>query len=282
MLDRRSVLRSGTAITALAICGNAVAKTKGAPLSPEAVKLNGLFDAFVNETLDRSPELVTSLGLDKGARAYQKSMLADRSPAEIAALKRINADQLARLRTIKRETLAGMDAVNYDAVLYGLKQQEETDKRFRYGAIGASAPYVLYQLGGAYHDVPDFLDSQHRIADKADADDYLARLAMLGTVLDQERETAEHDFALGIVPPDFVLARTLEQMTKLRRAETSPLVESVARRVKEKRIAGDYAGQAERIVCEIVHPALERQIALLKSRQPKAVHYAGVWRLKDG
>jgi uncharacterized protein (DUF885 family) len=243
-----------------------------------------LFGVFMNETLDRSPEFVTSLGLDKGTRAYQKGLLANRSLDEIAALKRLNTSQLARLSTINRTALAGMDAINYDVILYGLKQQEETDKRFQFGAIGAGAPYVLYQLGGAYQSTPDFLDSQHQVATKTDADDYLARLAAFGAVLDQEREAAEHDIALGIVPPDFVLARTLEQMTKLRGqpAEKSPLVDSVARRAREKKIAGDYAGQAARIVSEMVYPALDRQIALLKSQQPKAVHDAGVWRLKDG
>ncbi len=284
MLDRRSVLRSGTAITMLALSGGAWAKTKAAPLSPEAIKLNALFDAFMGEMLDRAPEFVTSLGLDKGTRAYQKSLLANRSPDEIAALKQLHASQLARLRGVERKALSGTDAVNYDAVLYDLKQVENSDKRFQYGALGAAAPYVLNQLGGAYHDAPDFLDSQHQITNRADADDYLARLAALGTVLDQERETAQHDVALGIVPPDFVLARTLEQMTKMRGqpAEKSPLVDSVARRAKEKKIAGDYAGQATRIVGESVYPALDQQIALLKSLQPKAVHDAGVWRLKDG
>ena len=176
MLDRRSVLRSGTAITLLAVSGGALARTKPAKVNPEAVKLNALFDAFMDEALDRSPEFVTSLGLDTGKRAYQKSMLANRSLAEIAALKQLNTSQLGRLRTVNRGALAGMDAVNYDVVLYGLEQQENTDKRFQYGALGAGAPYVLYQLGGAYHDAPDFLDGQHRIANKTDADDYLARL----------------------------------------------------------------------------------------------------------
>jgi len=282
MLDRRAVLRSATALTVLAVSGDAFAKTKSVKASPGAVKLNALFNAFMDEVLDRSPELVTSLGLDKGPRAYQKSLLANRSPDEIAALKRLNTSQLARLSAINRGALTGMDGVNYDVVLYGLQQQAETDKRFQFGAIGAGAPYVLYQLGGAYHDVPDFLDSQHQIAAKSDADDYLARLAAFAAVLDQEREAAAHDIALGIVPPDFVLARTLEQMTKLRAAEKSPLVDSISRRVKEKKIAGDVAGQAKRIVDEMVNPALDRQIALLKSLQPNAVHDAGVWRLKDG
>ncbi|MGA7711792.1 MAG: DUF885 family protein [Rhizomicrobium sp.] len=280
MLDRRSVLRSGTALTMLAASGSAFAK----PAPPEAAKLNALFDTFMSEALDRQPEGVTSLGLDTGSRAYQKGLLANRSLDEIAALKQLNVSQLTRLSAIDRKALSGMDGVNYDVILYGCQQQAQTDKRFQYGAIGTGAPYVLYQLGGTYQSVPDFLDSQHQIVSKTDADDYLARLSAFGTAMDQEREAAEHDIALGIVPPDFVLARTLEQMTKLRGtpAEKSPLVESLARRVKQKKIAGDYAGQAARIVGEIVYPALERQMTLLKSLQPKAVHDAGVWRLKDG
>ena len=282
MLDRRSVLRSGTALTMLAASGLSLRQNCAA--SPEAAKLNALFDTFMSEALDRQPEGVTSLGLDTGNRAYQKSLLANRSLDEIAALKQLNVSQLTRLSAIDRKDLSGMDGVNYDVILYGCQQQAQTDKRFQYGAIGTGAPYVLYQLGGAYQSVPDFLDSQHQIVNKTDADDYLARLSAFGTAMDQEREAAEHDIALGIVPPDFVLARTLEQMTKLRGtpAEKSPLVDSLARRVKEKKIAGDYAGQAARIVNEIVYPALERQMALLKGLQPKAVHDAGVWRLKDG
>ena len=232
MLDRRSVLRSGTALTMLAASGSAFAK----PAPPEAAKLNALFDTFMSEALDRQPEGVTSLGLDTGSRAYQKGLLANRSLDEIAALKQLNVSQLTRLSAIDRKALSGMDGVNYDVILYGCQQQAQTDKRFQYGAIGTGAPYVLYQLGGAYQSVPDFLDSQHQIVSKTDADDYLARLSAFGTAMDQEREAAEHDIALGIMPPDFVLARTLEQMTKLRGtpAEKSPLVELLARRVKAK------------------------------------------------
>jgi len=282
MLDRRSVLRSGIAV--LAVSGAAMAKTNPKSVNPEAVKLGALCDAFMDETLDASPELATALGLDTGPRSYEKGMLADHSLAAVAALKELNTSQLARLRAVKRDALTGVDGVNDDVLLYGLAQQEEADKRFQYGSPGAGAPYVVYQLGGAYQSVPDFLDSQHQIANKQDADDYLARLAAFATALDQECEVARHDIALGVVPPDFVLKSTLDQMAKLRGqpAAKSPLVESVARRVKQKKIAGDYAGQAARIVDEMVYPALDRQIALLKSLQPKAVHDAGVWRLPDG
>ena len=80
-----------------------------------------MFDAFMGDVIDQAPEFATSLGIDKGDRAYQKFMVGDRSLAQVEFFKRMNTDQLARLKTIHRAKLTGMDAVNYDVVLYGLR-----------------------------------------------------------------------------------------------------------------------------------------------------------------
>lgn len=288
MLDRRTVLMRGAATAALIatpVFAKAAAAAATAPAAnSEAAKMNAMFDAFMNDLFDQAPEFTTNLGIDKGDRAYQKFMVGDRSLAQVEFFKRMNTEQLARLKTIRRDKLSGMDAVNCDVVLYGLEQQEDDNKRFNYGGGGVGGPYVLSQLTGSYQQAPDFLDSQHGIEVKDDADAYLARLSGFASVLDEEREVAEHDVALGVTPPDFVLVRALDQMSKLRNvpAEKSPMVESVARRAKEKNIPGDYAGVATRLLNQRVYPALDRQIAFLKSLQPKAVHDAGVWRLPDG
>jgi uncharacterized protein (DUF885 family) len=285
MLDRRTVLLSGAASAALAVTP-VLAKAAAAVAAPnaEAAKMNTMFDAFMDEVIDQAPEFATSLGIDKGDRAYQKSMVGDRSLEQVEFFKRMNTDQLNRLKTINRSALTGMDAVNYDVVLYGLQQQEDDGKRFASYSNGVGGPYIISQLTGSYSQAPDFLDSQHSIETKSDADAYLSRLSEFGTTLDQEREVAEHDIAQGIIPPDFVLSRALEQMTKLRgvAADKSPMVDSVVRRTKEKKIDGKYQEIATRLVEQRVYPALDRQIALLKSLQAKAVHDAGVWRLKDG
>ena len=44
----------------------------------------------------------------------------------------------------------------------------------------------------------------------------------------------------------------------------------------------NWATPAAKILNEKVYPALDRQIALIKSLQPKATHDAGVWKLPDG
>jgi len=275
MLNRRAVLLSTAALLASPALA---APAKGGSA------LNTLFDQFMKENLDNSPFTVTQLGLDTGARTYQKSLSDDSSLAGIARNKAITASQLARLTAFDRSALSPKDAVSYDVILYGLKTSAAANARFAYGPGGAGQPYILSQLSGSYNQGPSFLDNQHTIQTKADADAYLARLEGFAVLLDQEVETTRHDVARGVIPPDFALAKTLLQMNQLRSPapEKSPLTESVARRTREKNISGDWSGPAAKIVKDKFYPALERQIALVKEMQKHAVHDAGVWRLPDG
>jgi len=288
MLNRRNILLSGAATAAVASFTSPLraASAAMAPLPPnaEAQRMYVLFDAFVQQGFDRSPETTTTLGLDTGARAYEKSKLDDRSLAALAGDKTTNTAQLKQLLTIDRTKLEGMDAINYDVVQFNLQTGEAANQRYDYGPGGAGAPYIISQLTGAYDGIPDFLDSQHQIAVKSDADAYLSRLEAFAVAMDQEDAVVRHDMALGTIPPDFALAKTLEQMTKFRAtaADQSVLVTSVARRAKDKNIPDDYAAQATKIVVEKVYPALDRQIALVKDMQAHATHDAGVWKLKDG
>lgn len=268
MLNRRELLATSAAFAAMP------AEAQTPP--------NALYEAFIGEILQAQPELATSLGLDTGAKAGLRRRLASRSLKARNDAKALTASMLRRMRKLDRPVLKGLEATNYDAIAYGQEQDDAAGRRFAYGNL--YLPYVVHQLGGAYHDLPDFLDSQHPVENKTDADDYLARLAGLGTAIDEESETVRHDVGLGVVPPDFVIAATLKQLKALRTStpEASVLVKSIARRTQEKHIHGDYTGQAAKIVAERIHPALDRQIALIEGLKAKAVHEAGVWRLRDG
>lgn len=277
-MDRRTMM-IGTGFAA------AFAAARALPQSTDNSKLlNALFDQFMKENLDISPLFVTRLGMDTGARAKQKSEIDDGSEAGIERNKALTASQLARLRAFDRASLSASDAVSYDVVIYGLRTNDAANNAFRYGTGGAGQPYVLTQLDGSYQRLPSFLDNQHTIETKADADAYIARLAGFATRLNQEVEVARHDLAMGVTPPDFALAKTLVQMQALRAPppEKSSLTASVVRRTEEKKIPGDYAQQASRVVKDKIYPALERQIAVVTEMQKKATHDAGVWRLPEG
>lgn len=277
--DRRQVLwlAAAAAASMSVTARRALAQTPGE-------KLNALFDSFVAANLDASPEESTSLGLDAGARAWARAKLDERSLASIAATKQRVSDQLKRLLAFDRASLRGADQVNYDVVLFCLQSADAANKRYHYGPGNAAAPYVISPLTGAYGAIPGFLDGQHPVASRADAEAYLSRLAAFATALDQEIEVVRHDAARGCQPPDFALAKTLDQIAKLRSVEPreAGLVTSLARRAKEQNISGDYAGEAVKIVNEKVYPALARQLALVKELQARATHDAGIWKLRNG
>ena len=277
MLNRRTVLISSGA--ALALAGSASA----APASGAEAQLNKALDDIFAQTLAESPELATSLGLDKGAHADAKAKLSRGSLADIERRRRLTAAQLARLRGIDRKALTGMPAVNYDSVLYDLDMTDRANRRFAYGSEGGGSPYVLSQITGAWQSVPDFLDSQHTIETRADCEAYVARLGEFARQMDEELVTTRRDVGLGVIPPDFCIAGALSGMKTLHAAaDKSTLVSSVADRAKAKGIAGDWTREATAVYEGKVLPALDRQMALLESLKGKATHDAGVWRLPDG
>ncbi|WP_174241401.1 DUF885 family protein [Caulobacter sp. S45] len=263
----------------------ALSRAEAQPATSSAsAQLKALFDQFMAEDLDHSPETVTSLGLDKGARAAQKFKLDDGSLAATADAKRRNAEQLRKLMAIDRGALSGQDVVDYDSVLYVTDIQDQANRAFNYGGGGSGAPYVVSQLTGAYQSVPDFLDSQHTVETKADVDAYLSRLEGFAVAVDQDSEQVRHDIGLGVFPPDFILDKTLIQLKALRDAtpDKSNLVQSLVRRAKDKHIPGDYADVAARIYTGKVQPALDRQIAMMSDLRGHAVHDAGIARLPQG
>ncbi|WP_189486239.1 DUF885 domain-containing protein [Asticcacaulis endophyticus] len=282
MFDRRQLLISAAAVagaSSLPLRANAAAT-----VNDTVGAMNALFDRIMQHRLQRFPEEATSLGLDKGALAGSKRRLSEVSLKALEADRATTVGFLSELRAINRTALSGMDVVNYDTVAFTLATAAEGDRQFNYGAASSGEPYVISQLTGSYQQTPDFLDSQHVIADKADADAYIARLDQLAGVMDGELEIARHDAGLGVTPPDFAIDKALGMLKGLAAtpAAQSVLVQSVAGRAHDKGIAGNYAAQATAIYEQKIQPAMARQITFLESVRPAASHEAGVWRLPKG
>jgi len=287
VIDRRQFVAAAGSFAAVAVTsslgrGAIAAAPPATPAGADVTtRLNALFDEFMDERLRKNPEQATFLGLDKGKLAWAKSKLTDASLARSRELKQENAARIKRLKAFGRDRLSGSDLANFDTVMFQMETIARTEP-FDYGEL--TRPYVISQLTGAYQSVPNFLDRQHRIENKEDADAYLARLHAFATVLDQETERLHHDAGVKVVPPDFLIERTLEQMSTLRNAAPaeSILSTSVAKRTHSLGIAGDYGGNAAHIVETEVYPALDRQMKSLRELLPGAVHDAGVGRLPQG
>ena len=278
MLDRRQLLASGVAAATLATAPGARAASGG------SARLTAMLDAFFQENLQRQPENATQLGLDRGANAGLRFKVEDVSTRGMAAESALNRDQMRRLKTIDRSKLTGMDAVNYDTVLYVAETTQPILDLDIGGRDGFSPScYVLSPITGAYQRMPNFLDENHRVETASDAEAYLARLDGFATALDANTDRFRHDAGQGVVPPDFLLDITIGQLAALRTTgDKSDLTLSLDRRARKKGLGEAYGPRAAQIYDGKVGPALDRQIAALKAARPGAVHDAGIWRFKQG
>jgi uncharacterized protein (DUF885 family) len=275
VIDRRSFLAAGAALVA----------TPAWAQGSEDARLRARLDAIFEALVDDSPEFATGLGLDKGARAPLKARLDDYSLAAKARRLERARGWLADLRGVNRDALSASSKVDYDVVVYHLDRQVYGGDRYKFGSTGRNyAPYVLSQQNGVYSDVPDFLDSQHRVTTVEDAEAYLSRLSGFAVAMDQDLERLRHDVALGVVPPDFTCDLTLAQLRALRNqpAEQTVMVTSIAKKAADAKLPGDWAGRANRIVFSEVFPALDRQIAAVTELKRRARPDTGAWALPDG
>ncbi len=242
-------------------------------------------DALAWQMLELGPEGATSFKIDTGDRAALRSRLGDRSVAgqqQMAALLREGLKQVARLDSPALDPATRTSlAVVKSAFSVGLD-----GFALPYGdvAVGGwrNTPYVVVQNVGSYLDIPRFLDSEHPVKTATDAEAYLARLAQFPAVLDGELDRIRQARGKGLVPPAFLLDKTIRQMemTIKDASEGGGLVSSLTARAKD--LPGDWDRRARAIVTGPVLAALTRQLEELKIQRAMATMDAGLWARPHG
>ena len=281
-MDRRNFLVASGGVTLglplVAASQSISAQTTG----PGDAALNAVFDRIFDRIVTSSPGFATGLGLDKGDKAPLRRTF-DPKPYPEA-----RAEEVARLREAKAAleaiapaSLSEAARVNREIVLYDIDTDLVAPTRFDLDSV--QGPYLITQQDGAYFNIPDFLDSAHPIETAADAEAYLSRLAEFPRILDFETDEQKRQAARGYLAPAWSLEMALGQMAKLREqpAASSGMVESLVRRAAEKKISGDWAGRAARIVANEIYPALDRQAAALRTLLPTTRPGDGATRLPN-
>lgn len=277
-LDRRSLI-AGAGLAALGASLPAFARE-----SADA-RLDTLLTQQFWAGLRDDPTSAATLGLDTGAEAMLRSRFPDWSAAARAARNHRIDSNLVALRQIDRAALGDAARVSYDSAEFDLTARQRL-ARFPYHSGGfahRAGPYAVTQLGGFYTGVSTFLDSQHPVKTKADADAYIARMAATSALLDDDSAIVRANAAMGVVAPRFILEQALQQLARLRDgdAASKTIVASIARRSKDIGLAG-YGARALAIFEGPIRAALTRQIDTLTALLPKAGEAAGVSRLPDG
>lgn len=282
-LTRRQALATLAAGTALATLPGCRAFAS-APSTAEGATL---LDQIAWRLLERSPESATALGIDTGSRAPLRAMLADASPAGLAADAALLRADLALVRDTDTSAMDAATRTSF-AVVESAYTTALEGFALPYGTVAVggwrNSPYAVIQNVGTYIDLPRFLDATHPIETADDAEAYLARLEQAPQVLDGELERIAAARAMGLVPPAFLLSAALGQMDQsiTDAAGGGSMVASLTRRTAEKALPGDWQRRAEAIVQGPITQALTRQRDELRQQASVATDEAGMWSRPSG
>ena len=192
----------------------AVAPQRTVAAAPTAA---ALLDRLAWQLLELQPAEATRLGVDTGHHAALRSRLDDRSPAGVEKSQAFLSQSLVALGRVSR---AGLDPATLTslAVAESAFRTALDGMKLPYGVatIGnwRNTPYTVIQNVGAWLDVPQLLDGDQPVRDAADCAAYLARLSATAAQLDGETLRGRIARGQGLVPPAFLLDKTIVGVTR--------------------------------------------------------------------
>jgi uncharacterized protein (DUF885 family) len=153
----------------------------------------------------------------------------------------------------------------------------------------ADYAFIFQQYSGLQVQFVNFLTQTHPLRNRRDVENYLARLELVASQIDEGTTQARERAARGILPPRFILSATIQQFDRFFAAapRQNVFVTSLdvrAAKVKDLSV-GDrekFLGAAENTVTLSIIPAFRRARALLQQQLPGSPDDAGLWRLPDG
>jgi len=252
-------------------------------LSLSAAPIDDFFTRFSTEWVRQDPLLATSSQYFAGAE--QQRLDAELpSFTEESARQRIALARkgLVELNRFNRKSLTPTQVVSAASMEWQLRNIIDEEPYLDY-------TYPFRQFAGLQLALTDALTTTHPIRNRQDAENYIARLRLVASRLDQGIRLAQKRAAKGVIPPRFILTATTDQMNRF--IEPSPasnlLVTTFAERIEKipsitPGTRGDFKSTAEAIVRDSVYPAWRRVIALLESQVPKSTEQAGYWKFPNG
>jgi uncharacterized protein (DUF885 family) len=280
-VTRRRMLAALGGASTLALLPAAVRAASNAP--PTSGPIAGLdpdaaLERIAYRMLAHEPGRATGLGVDTGDYAAWRSTFGLPGEAGRASYAAALGEMVAEVKAYPKDGLTSDQQIGFEVVETAFARAVE-GKALPYGdvAVGSwrNAPYVVIQNVGGYIDMPRFFGSTQPLVTADDVGPYLDRLIEVPAVLDGERERIRAARAMGVVPPAFLLDKAIAQMEAsivgAKEAYAGPLETS------ELTEAKSAVAQATRITARGIVPALERQLAELRTQRSSAKDSAGIW-----
>ena len=245
--------------------------------------INNFFNrAFIQYIWDK-PEMLTGLGIFEqfGMNGHNAEWDDDTEAASDKDYQFL-LDVMATLDEYDEMKLTEAEILSVK-VMKELLGNPEDDRRFRFH------DYPVNQLFGLQNSIPRFLDTFHQVNSNEDAEHYISRLSKIGLKMEQNMEGLLIRENMGIVPPTFVIDKSVEIMKEF---VAQPIEENVLyASFKGKLEKADEIAEADRTaflasattqIENVVYPAYQEYIDYFSGLRAKSNGDAGVWKLPEG
>ncbi len=271
------ILATLTAVFLLAACNPQEAKPTD-PMTSEAVV--SLLDELFMEELKESPEYMTYLGMRERYDEWD-----DRSDAARDKQLEMTKRHLAIVKAIDQSNLNDAAKLNIAMFIEQSEQQVEADK-WRYHS------YPINQMRGVHSMIPSFLINQHLIADSAEAQAYIGRIAHTTGVIDQLLEQLKVREEKGIVPPKFVFPLVLKAIDNIisgapfSEGDDSTILADFSQKVRAINLSADETDKliadARAALQNNLAPSYQKLRSYLTELEAGADDKDGVWKFPEG
>jgi uncharacterized protein (DUF885 family) len=245
--------------------------------------IDHFFDrTFLLYSLERPEYLSTVRVLDQYGFTSHRKHLDDISVQAYDRAQRFLQQTENTLKSYDRAQLEGRQALSYDVFQWYLRSLLETNGRWRFH------DYPVNPMHGVQNSFPRFMQDVHVVTSKDEARDYVSRLYAVREKFEQLIAGLTIRQEKGIVPPDFILDRVLNETKTFISAplHDNMLYTSFARKLEEAKIKDEdreiYLKGAEEALRDAVYPAYAKLIAFLEEQRKQATSDAGVWKWPDG
>ncbi len=248
-----------------------------------AQDIDRFFERFTDEWVRGNPNLATGLKYFSGEEQQQlERQLTPQTRAYDEQRLELARKGLAELRKFDRSKLDDTRRLSADLMEWLLESNLRSDQ-FR------DFYFPLQQFSGANVNLVETLTLRHPLATARDADNYIARLALIDDRMGETLVEAEDLVRKNMLPPRFIVQATIASMKTFADAPVAenPLVTTFRQKIAtiaalspEQRT--ELEGKVASLVETEVYPAWRKALALLQGIEPKTTDDAGLWRFKDG
>jgi len=246
----------------------------------ESERINAFFDRVFERNLTRSPIQQSRMGIKTAQDRWD----------DISEERQLEDAELARgdLRELAQFDFARLDAATQ--LSYRLFERNLQDGlrglQWRHHA------YLVTQMGGIHRRIATTLLTSHPIAERGDAEAYIARLERVKPLLEQLVVELRRQEAAGVQPPRFVYDLTIDEADNLvqgRPFDDGPDCPMLADFRTKVAATGWPASEqaalvnrAEQALRTGFGPGYRQLIEHLRAAQKSATDVAGAWKLPDG